>query len=195
MSEILIYLATNILHLGVVFVCFLLVPLIIVFIGLLWVEHGRTRIGAVLCTVYAIVGFIMAGAYLSYFSPFGYPDGVDQHTSWNGYHWQNALYSYDEYRAAKKRKEPPTVIVIDTSVRRYKIIDWKPPVYARVSLKDTQTGEEFKDYAVGKYCNAAPPKLGSEINLDVREYRMSNDPPHTVRTGFLDLRTPFCSDS
>ena len=195
MADVLIYLATNIIHLGVVFVFFLLVPLIILVIGLArWVENGHTRTGAVVCTVYTFVGFILAGAYLSYCSPFGHPDGVDQHTSWNGYHWQNALYSYDEYRAAKKRKEPPTVIVIDTSVRRYKIIDWKPPVYARVSLKDTQTGEEFLDYTVSKHCRAAPPKLGSEINLDVREYRMSNDPPHTVRTEFLDLRTPFCSD-
>ncbi len=194
MFDIALYLATNIFHAVMFLISFLLIPAVLLFAALVaWAHTKPGVVGYALSCVAGSLALIFSTAYIGFVWPFGQPPGVSEYKSWVGFNWQRSTYSYDEYREVKKRNAPPTVIEIDKSVRRYKIIGWKPPMYARVSLQDVETGVKFTDYTVGKYCASKTQVLGAEVNLDVREYRMSNDPPQTIRTDFLNLRDAFCS--
>lgn len=86
--------------------------------------------------------------------------------------------------------KPPPVEELGTSIRRYKLLEMRPPKHFYVSIEDVETKQTFDSVYVSKHCNTyRNNKLGDEYNLTVMNYRQGDKQWYK----FVDLYASFCS--
>jgi hypothetical protein len=80
--------------------------------------------------------------------------------------------------------------VVNTELRRYKLLDMNPPKHFYVTLEDVQTKQVYERTYVSKHCNSyANNKLGDEYNISVTTYKQGD----RVWLQFNNLPGEFCA--
>lgn len=170
------------------FVCWALV------FGVTDPDEGWIRKGPGRYVWWGTVGVFVAMGYIVFANwawPFGIPREHQAPKHLTGTMWHVVTDTMDQYD--KRFADDPVITRTEDGgeIRRFILVTWNPPKHFYVTLKDVQTGEVYPSRYVSKHCNTSDLKAGEQYNLQVRYFRLSDNPEKRLME-FTNLPRAFC---